>query len=230
MALSADAPATVAVSRWRDVYLDAGARLFAQTGMFAAVTALMLLMQASGAGGLAVSALTIATMLPMVVLAPVTGRLADRVDSRVLLIAAGLTRALASLALAFTTETVPVILLVTVLSIGTAILQPTLGALIPAMVTREDLPKASAIGQSAGTIGLMAGPAIAGLLVGGFGTGAAMLMNAGCSLATVAAAFLITTRRGGRHTVAATGGKAVARGSWRMADDGVVRMMILGIA
>lgn len=233
MALATPVPETVAVSRWRDVHLDAGARLLAQTGMFGAVTALMLLMQSSGAGGLAAAALTIATMLPMVVLAPVTGRLADRVDSRLLLVAAGGIRALASLALAFTTDVIAVIGLVVVLSIGTAILQPTLGALIPAMVTRDDLPKASAIGQTAGTIGVMAGPALAGVLVGGFGTDAAMFVNAGCALATVAAGYLITTRRGGRHatgiTTDGTPGTTAAR-PWRMADDGVVRMLILGIA
>ncbi|ADD40936.1 MFS transporter [Stackebrandtia nassauensis] len=231
MALLADPPQTVATSRWRDVYLDAGARLLAQTGMFGAVTALLLLMQSSGAGGLAVSALTIATMLPMVVLAPVTGRLADRVDSRLLLIAAGLIRAVASLALAFTADTVTIIGLVVVLSIGTALLQPTLGALIPAMVTRDDLPKASAISQTAGTIGIMAGPALAGLLVGGFGTDAAMFLNAGCALATVAAAFAIKTRRGGVHTVPSPDSTTPGtRRVWRMADDGVVRMLILGIA
>lgn len=213
-------------SRWTDVYIDSAARLLAQTGMFGATTALMLLAQSSGAGGLATAGLVIATTLPLVLLSPLTGRLADRVDSRTLLIAAGLIRSAAGLALAFTTDLPVVFALVIALSCGTAVLHPVLGALIPTMVTREDLPKASAIGQTASTLGMVLGPALAGLLVGGFGMAAAMYVNAGCALATVAAGLAIKTRRGGsavRRTEAATQ-------PWRLDADRIVWLVVIGMA
>jgi hypothetical protein len=41
---------------------------------------------------------------------------------------------------------------------------------MPSMVTADDLPRASAIGQTAGMAGSLAGPALAGSLVGELGT------------------------------------------------------------
>ncbi|CAM3475406.1 MFS transporter [Stackebrandtia soli] len=216
-------------SRWSDVYLDAGARLLAQTGMTGAMTALLLLLQSNGAGGIAVAALTVAVMLPSVVLAPLTGRLADRIDSRVLIVIAGLIRAVVSVALTMTTAPTLVVALVVTLSIGTAILQPTLGALIPEMVTREDLPRASAIAQSAAIIGMMAGPALAGLLVGFFDTAAALWMNAVCALATVVAGMLIKTRRG-REREETTGDEKANRRPWSIATDPIIRLVTIGLA
>ena len=80
-------------SRWPDVWLAATARGTTICGDFLAATALALALQGSGAGGLAVSGLLLAATLPLVVLAPLTGRLADRVDSRTLLVTVGLAQA-----------------------------------------------------------------------------------------------------------------------------------------
>uniref|UniRef100_UPI001E2ACC61 MFS transporter n=1 Tax=Micromonospora sp. DH13 TaxID=2857013 RepID=UPI001E2ACC61 len=75
--------------------------------------------------------------------------------------------------------------------------QPVLAALVPAMVTPGDLPRASALNQTAGTLGALAGPALAGLRVGQFGTRVPLLLDAASYLALVAAGLLIRTRRGG---------------------------------
>ena len=56
--------------------------------------------------------------------------------------------------------------LVALLACGLAVTQPCLAALLPAMVRPDDLPRASAISQTAGSLGALAGPALAGLLVG----------------------------------------------------------------
>src|SRR5690349_15366838 len=156
-------------SRWGDVYLAAGARGISVCGDFLAATALALALQQAGAGGLAVSGLLLAAALPLAVLAPVTGRIADRVDSRTLLIVAGLGQAAVCTALAFVTEPMVIIALVGVLACGLAVTQPTLAALLPAMVRREDLARASGINQTADTIGMLIAPALAGVLVGQFG-------------------------------------------------------------
>ncbi|HZE40472.1 MAG TPA: MFS transporter [Stackebrandtia sp.] len=217
-----------AASRWGDVYIDAAARFLAQTGMFGVMTALMLQVQTTGEGGLAAAGVTIASMLPMVVLAPLIGRWVDAVDSRVLVIASGAVRIVASLALATTDNVFVLLAYVLLLSVGTAVLQPTLGAMIPAMVTRDDLPRATAIGQSASTLGFIAGPAMAGVLVGQYGPHSAMLVNAVCALATVSAGFLIRTRRGGRFREQSSR-DANAR-AWRPSDDGLIHLMIVGLA
>src|SRR5690348_3552997 len=96
-------------SRWPDVYVAAGARAISACGDLLAATALALALQQAGAGGIAVSALLLAATVPMVVLAPLTGRLADRVDSRMLLICAGFAQAAVCLGLAFAGTTVLII-------------------------------------------------------------------------------------------------------------------------
>ncbi|MCM0675961.1 MFS transporter [Micromonospora phytophila] len=213
---------TSASTRWADVWFATAARGISSCGDFLAASALTLALQSAGAGGLAVSGLLLAATLPLVALAPLTGRLADRVDSRHLLVGAGLTQAGICLALAYADHPVVVIGLVALLSAGLAVTQPVLSALVPAMVRSEDLPRASALNQTAGTLGALAGPALAGLLVGEFGARLPLLIDAGSYLALVAAGLLIRTRRGGVRPAdpALTGGDTTGRRVDPAADGG----------
>lgn len=190
---------TCGEARGSDVYLAAAARGVSSCGDFLAATALALVLQTAGAGGMAVSGLLIAAALPLVVLAPATGRLADRVDSRILLVGAGLAQSVVCVAMAYTGSPVLIVALAGLLACGLAVTQPVLSALVPEMVGRDDLPRASAINQTAGTLGILAGPALAGLLVGEFGQRLPLLIDAGSYLALVAAGLLLRTRRGGAH-------------------------------
>ncbi|MFI7426148.1 MFS transporter [Micromonospora sp. NPDC049836] len=191
-------------SRWSDIWLVTAARGVSTCGDFLAASALALALQSAGASGLAVSGLMLAATLPLAVLAPLTGRLADRVDSRLLLVLTGLGQAAICLALAYAGQPALIIALVAALAAGLAITQPVLSALVPTMVRADDLPRASALNQTAGTLGALAGPALAGLLVGGFGARLPLLLDAGSYLALVAAGLLIRTRRGGRRPAPAT--------------------------
>ncbi|MBE1485681.1 MFS transporter [Plantactinospora soyae] len=191
-------------SRWRDVYLAAGARAASTCGDFLAATALALALQSTGAGGFAVSGVMLAAALPLVLLAPLTGRLADRVDSRRLLVVAGVGQAAVCVALAYAEGPEVIMALVALLSCGLAVTQPTLAALLPEMVRRADLPRASAINQTAGSIGMLVAPALAGLLVGNFGTRVPLLLDAVSYLALIAAGLLLRTRRGGRRRATGT--------------------------
>ncbi|WP_033339258.1 MFS transporter [Catenuloplanes japonicus] len=189
---------------WRDAYLAAGARGLSVTGDFLAATALVLAFQSAGAGGYAVSGLLLASVLPLVVLAPVTGRIADRVDSRRLLVGVGLAQAAVCVLLAYTETPILAIALVGLLSCGLALTQPTLAALLPAMVSREDLPRASALNQTASSIGALAAPVLAGVLVGQFGARVPLLIDAATYLALAAAGLLIHARRATKTTGKAT--------------------------
>jgi MFS family permease len=216
-----------APSRWRDVYLAAAARAISTCGDFLAATALALGLQQAGAGGLAVSGLLVAASLPLAVLAPVTGRIADRLDSRLILVVAGLAQAAVCSVLAFVHRTDLIIAMVALLACGLAVTQPTLAALLPAMVRREDLAKAAGINQTAGTIGMFVAPALAGVLVGRFGTGLPLLIDAGTYLALVAAGLLLRTRRNVPATRPAGPPEPVA---WRLRGDRLVATMVAALA
>jgi MFS family permease len=217
-------------SSWTDVYLASGARAVSSCGDFLAATALVLGLQQRGAGGLAVAAVLIAAAAPAVLLVRWTGRLADRVDSRLLLVATGLAQAAVCVALAFASGPVEIITLVAVLAAGLAVTQPCLSALLPSMVPADDLPKAMALSQTAGSFGLMLAPALGGLLMGRFGLRVPLLADAGSYLAIAAAGRLIRTRRGVTpRPVQRTRSEAgpLARGGWGVRRDPLVRSAVV---
>jgi MFS family permease len=207
-------------SPWTDVYLASGARAVSSCGDFLAATALVLGLQQRGAGGFAVAAVLIAAAAPAVLLVRWTGRLADRVDSRLLLVATGLVQAAVCVALAFASGPVEIIALVAVLAAGLAVTQPCLSALLPSMVPADDLPKAMALSQTAGSFGLMLAPALGGLLMGRFGLRVPLLADAGSYLAIAAAGRLIRTRRPVQRTQSEAGPRA--RGGWGVRRDPLV--------
>ncbi|MBQ1029834.1 MFS transporter [Micromonospora sp. C97] len=243
-------------SRWADVWLAAAARGTTICGDFLAATALALALQGAGAGGLAVSGLLLAATLPLVVLAPLAGRLADRMDSRTLLVTVGLGQAGVCALLAVVEQPALVVGLVALLACGLAVTQPCLAALLPAMVRPADLPRASAISQTAVSLGALGGPVLAGLLVGQFGTRVPLLLDAATYLALVVAGLLLRTRRGGRRsaasqtaasqTAAAASSEAAAGGSqaasggvttpggteigWRLRRDPLMLVMVVSTA
>jgi MFS family permease len=210
--------------RWTDVHLATIARAVSTCGDYLAATALVIALQTRGAGGFAVAALLIAAAAPPTVLAPLTGRLADRVDSRRLLVVTTLAETVVCTLLAFVTATPVIIGLVALLGCGLAVTSPTLNALIPEMVSRERLPKAMAIGQTASSIGMLLAPALGGLLVGQFGLRVPLLIDAATYLALTVAGLLIRTRRGGVPVVREAGPKAPA---WSMGRDPLLRSITI---
>src|SRR5262245_55559382 len=150
--------------RWSDLYIGAIARAASNCGDMLAATALALVLQGRGEGGLAVAGIMLAAALPLMVVGPFAGRLADRVDSRTLLITVGIAQVAVCVALAFTRQPALIIGLVSVLAIGLAITSPTMSALTPLMVGRDNLAKASGISQTASTFGMLLAPALGGVL------------------------------------------------------------------
>src|SRR5256884_15536 len=118
------------------------------------------------AAAVAADTLLIPAAAPPTVLAPLTGRLADRMDSRRLMVVVSLIEAAVCALLAFVSAVPLMIGLVVVLGCGLAIPTPALNALVPDMVSRERLPKAAAIGPTASSVGMLLAPALGGLLVG----------------------------------------------------------------
>lgn len=226
---------TSPVARWSDVRIAAGARGLSTAGDMLAATALVLAMQSQGFGGTAVAALLTASTLPMVLFAPLAGRIVDRVDSRFLLLVVGLLQAACCLAMAYTDRPVVLVALVASVSLGLAVSQPTFAALLPNMVGPQDLPRASASMQTASALGMLAGPALAGVLVGAYGLRVPLLVDAGTYLGIVLAGLLLRTRRNpGRYRLTGPG-PVPARGAdrpdpaappWRLRDDPVLFGMV----
>jgi MFS family permease len=212
-------------SRWGDVYLAAGTRAVSVCGDVLAATTLALVLQERGHGGLAVSGLLVAASLPPAVLASIAGRVADRVDSRTILVVAGLAQFVVCLALAFTDDPIAIIGLVALLACGLAVVGPTVQALVPQMVRADDLARASGLVQTVSVVGMLIAPALAGLLVGRTGPRVPLLLDAASYLALVVAGLALRTRRR-----AGGGTTAVTTTAFRVRDDRTLFVLIGALA
>ncbi|NJC68688.1 MFS transporter [Planosporangium thailandense] len=210
--------------RWRDVRIAALARGASVGGDLLAATALLLALQGRGEGGLAVAAVFVAASAPLALLAPLSGRLVDRVDSRLLLTVVGLAQAACCVGMAWAHSTAVLVTLVAVVAAGASVVQPTFAALLPEMVGRDHLPRAMAAMQAASSVGMLAGPPVAGLLLGAYGLRVPLLVDAATFVGISVAGMLIATRRGSpsRETAAAR-----HTASWSLWRDPLLAPIVL---
>ena len=221
----------VTKTRWIDVYISSSVQLFGATGAFLVMVTLVLGLQERGASGMQVAALIIAESLPMVVLGKVMGRLADRYDSRWLLVIAGVGQVAACQLLVRADEFGWVVTGGVALATATALAGPTRTALLPAMVRPEDLPRANAIGQTASSVGMMAGPALAGLLVGAGDVQSTLQIASFGFVATIVAGLALRTRRGGvRPADASNVDVAAVATVWKIGQDRTFWVVVWGVA
>ncbi|HEU5128787.1 MAG TPA: MFS transporter [Glycomyces sp.] len=216
-------------TRWSDIHAAMACALLGGTAMFTADFALVLHLQSTGLGGAAVATLIFCATLPLVLLAPLTGRMADRFDSRALMVASGLLQAAAIIGM-IVTDDLPLLLALVVLNAsGTALLSPTVSALVPAIAKGDDLPRAVAMVQTGTLVGMTAGPATAGFVVAAHGTDAALVVAACCALLRAALCCDIRTRRGGVRREPAAVGAAEAP-AWNLRGDRLLTTMVIGMA
>lgn len=149
-----------------------------------------------------------ARVVPMVVLGPVGGVIADRFDRRRVMVAADLVRLALMLGLALMATTrLPVVLAPVIAALATAAGTPYLAcvaATTPRLVRDGDLPGANAARAAVTSIGIIVGPAIGGVLLLFGSPAAAFLVNAVTFGA--AAACVLAIRAPGAFTVQASRG------------------------
>jgi MFS family permease len=215
-------------SRWSDVFIASAAQFLGSLVWFLVLVTLVLAVQRRGGSGLEVSALVIAEALPIVVAGRLIGRLVDRVDSRALLIASGVGQLAACVVLARVESFTATVAAAFALSVTIEVAIMTRQALLPAMVKRDDIPRASAIGQTASSIGMMLGPALAGFLVGTHGPRWTIEIAAIGFLSTIIAGLALRTRRGG-PAPAGTGDERVDTPQWTLRSDRVLSTSVWGL-
>ncbi len=153
----------------RDLRLVVSARALSMLGDGVALVALLLRTQAHGGGAWPVVTLLLAGMLPLMLLAPLVGRLVDRTDSRTLLLASSLLQLLCCTALALRTDLTSTLVLVTALGAGQSVSSSTWQALLPRIAGRDGLPAALGLSQAASTAAMILAPVLGGVLTGLYG-------------------------------------------------------------
>lgn len=133
--------------------------------------------------GLWLGLISFADLFPTILFAPLTGAVADRVDRIWLMKICQALAILQGVALAVLTFsgliTIEILFAATFL-LGTTISfnQPARLAIVPSLVAREDLAAAIGLNSVIFNIARFVGPAVSGLVIAGFGVGAAFAFNA----------------------------------------------------
>lgn len=214
--------------RIRDFRIAAVARAVSFLGDEVALVALLLRVHDTGAGPSGVAALLLVAAVPTVVLAPWAGRVADRHDSRTVLVAAGTAQAIVCVALAWATWLPVVLALVVALQAVQAVALPAWGALVPTLVGDERAPRAIGDMQSLSLLAGVAGPAVAGLMVAGLGPAVPLLLDGATFAVLAGAALVISARRGGPSTTQTAAPRALD-GLRVIRADAFVGPLLLGL-
>lgn len=146
--------------------------------------------EATGSNAIVVF-VALATVLPTLAAAPLAGWLVDRFPRRRLMLMADAVRVLTSAGLALAVwedslNTPTVVVVAALAAIAAAVFDPALLASVTMLVDEEQRMSANSLLGGVVAVAGIAGPAIGGLLVGAWGTGAALMADA----ATFAVSFL----------------------------------------
>jgi MFS family permease len=134
--------------------------------------------------------------LPIGVLSPLGGALADRLPRRPMIAAGNLAEALVAAALAMLISTghdAPLSLLglVTLQGCASALIGPFSQAILPDLVPRSQFLAATSLNSAQWNAGRIVGPALAGATIAAFGFGASFAANAVSFLAVVVAVLFV---------------------------------------
>jgi DHA3 family tetracycline resistance protein-like MFS transporter len=166
----------------------------------------------------ALSLLGIAMTIPTIAFLLPAGVLSDRLDRRKLMLYADAGRAvviaaLAALSLTGLLSFWELAIIVALYGVGTAFFTPAFEAVVPDIVPASDLAAANSLDQFVRPIALrLAGPALGGVLVAGFGTGTAFAVDAASFAASTVAIFFIRPPAHPRSEHADSSLKAVREG------------------
>ncbi|MEV8516690.1 MFS transporter [Dactylosporangium sp. NPDC051484] len=185
----------------RDLAILGAGLAVSTAGDAAALVALLLRLEPHGSGW--VAGLLAAELVPYVVLAPITGRIVDRFETRAVLLAALAGQALLCVPLAFATPLWAILALFAGVTALSAFVRPATAALVPAITGEEGAARGYSVLATGTGLGWIAGPATGGLLTGVFGSTTAVLVDAATfAVLTLACSALAARRRPAGATAA----------------------------
>jgi len=181
--------------RHRDYRLLFIAQFVSFLGTMITYVALPYQMYRATGSSLSVGLLGIAELVPLLATAFIGGALADAVDRRRMAIVTDIGLAAGSVALAIAAITgsgAPSLYAVAAWMAGVGGLQrPSIESLVPRLVEKHEIPAAAALGMFRGSIGMIAGPAIGGVLIASIGLGPTYLVDVASYLVSLVCMWLI---------------------------------------
>lgn len=211
--------------RHRDLRLMLPARALSSFGDDMTLVVLTLRVYEEGLGPWSITGLLFCSAAPVVLLAPVAGRLVDSVPFRTLAVATAIWQAACCAALAFSVPLWSTYLLVVALQAGHVVAGPTWQALVPSIAGRDEIGRVVSTSQAMNTVATVAAPAAAGLTVSWFGYGVPLLLDAATFLVLGAVGMAIRTTRGVAGSQRESGGVA----QFALRSDALLWPLIAGL-
>ena len=202
------------------------ARAVSAFGDDMAVLVLLLRVYSEGRGPWSITGLLLCSALPVVVLAPVAGRLVDTVPFKPLAVLTAVWQAACCAGLAVVDPLWSIYALVVLLQMGQVVALPTWQALVPEIVAADEVGGAVGAGQALSTGAAVGAPAAAGVLVGALGFGAPLLLDGVTFFVLAAAALAIRSTRHSRVDAAPADTPAEV---YKLRRDPLLWPLILGI-
>jgi MFS family permease len=181
--------------RHRDLRLMIPARALSSFGDDVALVVLLLSVYGAGLGPWSITALLACAAVPLVVLAPVAGRIVDSVPFRTIAATTAAWQALCCIALALGGPLWTTYVLVLLLQAGQVFAMPAWSALVPSIARPDEVGRVVATSQALTTVAMVAAPAAAGLAVASFGYSAPLLLDAATFVVLGAAGMAIRANR-----------------------------------
>ncbi|WP_225830453.1 MFS transporter [Streptomyces sp. NK08204] len=169
----------------------------------------------------------------VLILAPWAGRVADRFDRRKLLLVVQVASLVVALTLTLVAyaggDDVPVIMgAALLLGLGTAFATPSMQALVPGLIRREDMPTAVAMNTVTFTLARSVGPVLGALVVANWGIPAAFAVNASSYVILILALLVVRPRSTGPRPAT---GRSTLRATWRsLRTDQTVVLLLAVVA
>lgn len=177
---------------WNTIRVIALARAVSLLGDELAVFALLLREKHDGGGALSIAAILTAGQLPLILLSPWAGIIADRVPVRRLAPIVNVIQAVLAVLLAFNAPLFVSLLLICFIGVGQAFTGPAWSATLPELVGKDAMPRAMSLMMASYALAGIAGPGIAGIMVSKFGYVTPMITDAATfAVLAVVPAFLV---------------------------------------
>src|SRR5262245_12839475 len=218
----------LSIWRHRDLRLMIPARAISSFGDDMALLVLTLRVYGEGRGPWSITILLLCATVPVVVLAPIAGRVVDTVPFRTVATCSAAWQAACCIALAFIDPLWGVYALVVAFQVGQVVANPAWTALVPEIAPPDEVGRALGASQSLTTLASVAAPAVAGVLTGVFGFAAPLLVDSATFVVLLAAAFSIKATRGARESVSAVR-EADTIEPYSLRRDALLWPLLLGI-
>jgi MFS family permease len=189
----------LAIPAFRRLWLT---QLGSQLGEAIALVAMPLLVYDLTGSAELLSLIFVIQLLPRVVLAPIAGMLADRLDRRRIILGADLARAGLAALLPFTDRTWQIAFVAMLVAIGSAMARPAELAAVPMVVPAGQLVPALSISQVAASVVRIVGPALAAAVISVTGPRPAFGLQSLCFLLSAVFIFGVVLPKGDRPETA----------------------------